>query len=170
MTLRLPFPPSVNHYWRATETTRKALTAKARAFRANALAASREQGAPRHSAAARLRAACAAAEQTDPLAPARADPSGLDARVAGHRERFLAAMDDDLRTPAAMRELQALADLCLETDELALRTQAGWMVRELGARILGLRLAGAHSASGARRPTGDADRPTGEADQPVVPA
>jgi L-cysteine:1D-myo-inositol 2-amino-2-deoxy-alpha-D-glucopyranoside ligase len=122
------------------------------------------------SAAARLRAACAAAEQTDPLAPARADPSGLDARVAGHRERFLAAMDDDLRTPAAMRELQALADLCLETDELALRTQAGWMVRELGARILGLRLAGAHSASGARRPTGDADRPTGEADQPVVPA
>ena len=91
--------------------------------------------------AARLRQACRLAEELEPLAAARADPAALLAPVAEHRERFLAAMDDDLRTPAALPELHALAGLALETEDPRLGAQAGWMVRELGARILGLRLA-----------------------------
>jgi hypothetical protein len=50
-------------------------------------------------------------------------------------------MDDDLDTPAALPELEALAALAIDTDDPRLRIEAGWMVRELGARILGLRLA-----------------------------
>jgi L-cysteine:1D-myo-inositol 2-amino-2-deoxy-alpha-D-glucopyranoside ligase len=91
--------------------------------------------------AARLRMACLVAEQVEALAPAAADPASLTPLVRGHRERFLAAMDDDLDTPAAMPELLALASLALEADDPALQAEAGWMVRELGARILGLRLA-----------------------------
>jgi cysteinyl-tRNA synthetase len=91
--------------------------------------------------AARLRRACAVAEQIEPFAPALADPAGLHPAVAAHRERFLAAMDDDLDTPAALPELHALAARALETDDRSLQAEAGWMVRELGARILGLRLA-----------------------------
>jgi L-cysteine:1D-myo-inositol 2-amino-2-deoxy-alpha-D-glucopyranoside ligase len=91
--------------------------------------------------AARLRHACRVAEEIEPLAPALADPSELHPSVAGHRSRFLAAMDDDLDTPAALPELHALAAACLGDDNPALKAQAGWMVRELGARILGLRLA-----------------------------
>jgi L-cysteine:1D-myo-inositol 2-amino-2-deoxy-alpha-D-glucopyranoside ligase len=90
---------------------------------------------------ARLRQAAQLAEEIAPLAPAMADPSGLHPLVAAHRERFLAAMDDDLDTPAAVPELHALAALAIETDDPRLRVDAGWMVRELGARILGLRLA-----------------------------
>jgi L-cysteine:1D-myo-inositol 2-amino-2-deoxy-alpha-D-glucopyranoside ligase len=92
-------------------------------------------------AAARLRYACRVAEDLEPLAPALADPATLHPRVAEHRERFLAAMDDDLDTPAALSELQALAAACETADDDRLRVEAGWMVRELGARILGLRLA-----------------------------
>jgi L-cysteine:1D-myo-inositol 2-amino-2-deoxy-alpha-D-glucopyranoside ligase len=92
-------------------------------------------------AAARLRLACRLAEELEPLAPALADVDELRTIVAQHRERFLAAMDDDLDTPAALAELQALAGLAIDTDEPGLRAEAGWMVRELGARILGLRLA-----------------------------
>ena len=92
-------------------------------------------------ATARLRQACRVAEEIEPLAPALADPATLDPLVAGHRERFLAAMDDDLDTPAALPELHALAAIGLSEVDPALRAQAGWMVRELGARILGLRLA-----------------------------
>jgi cysteinyl-tRNA synthetase len=91
--------------------------------------------------AATLRRACRIAEQIEPLAPALADPKLLDPVVAGHRARFLAAMDDDLDTPAAMPELHALAGLCTTSDDRETVAQAGWMVRELGARILGLRLA-----------------------------
>jgi L-cysteine:1D-myo-inositol 2-amino-2-deoxy-alpha-D-glucopyranoside ligase len=91
--------------------------------------------------AARLRMACLVAEQVEALAPAAAAPASLTPLVRGHRQRFLAAMDDDLDTPAAMPELLALASLALEADDLALQAEAGWMVRELGARILGLRLA-----------------------------
>jgi L-cysteine:1D-myo-inositol 2-amino-2-deoxy-alpha-D-glucopyranoside ligase len=91
--------------------------------------------------AARLRMACLVAEQVEALAPAAADPASLTPLVRGHRQRFLAAMDDDLDTPAAMPELLALASLALEADDPALQAEAGWMVRELGARILGLRLA-----------------------------
>jgi hypothetical protein len=50
-------------------------------------------------------------------------------------------MDDDLDTPRALGELDALASLALESDDPAQQAEAGWMVRELGARILGLRLA-----------------------------
>jgi cysteinyl-tRNA synthetase len=92
-------------------------------------------------AAARLRHACRVAEELEPMAPALADPATLDPVVAEHRARFLAAMDNDLDTPAAMPELAALATMCSQTDDDRLRAQTGWMVRELGARILGLRLA-----------------------------
>jgi L-cysteine:1D-myo-inositol 2-amino-2-deoxy-alpha-D-glucopyranoside ligase len=103
-------------------------------------------------AAARLRRACQLAEELEPLAPARADPARLMPQVAGHRERFLAAMDDDLDTPAALPELHALAAVAIETDDPRLRAEAGWMVRELGARILGLRLATVVSARDAQLP------------------
>ena len=92
-------------------------------------------------AAARLRRACLRAEELAPAAPALADDATLDPLVAGPRARFLAAMDRDLDTPTAMPELAALADLALDTHDPTLAVQAGWMVRELGARILGLRLA-----------------------------
>jgi len=91
--------------------------------------------------APRLRQACLVAEQIEPFATAAADPASLGPIVRGHRERFLAAMDDDLDTPAALDELHALAAVALEADQSALQAEAGWMVRELGARILGLRLA-----------------------------
>jgi L-cysteine:1D-myo-inositol 2-amino-2-deoxy-alpha-D-glucopyranoside ligase len=90
--------------------------------------------------AARLREACLIAEEIDPAATSLADPLSLHATVAEHRARFLAAMDDDLDTPAALPELYALAALCETTSNDALRSQAGWMIRELGGRILGLRL------------------------------
>jgi len=70
-----------------------------------------------------------------------ADPATLTPVVREHRERFLAAMDDDLDTPAAVAELLALASLALEADDPGQQAEAGWLVRELGARILGLRLA-----------------------------
>ncbi len=74
--------------------------------------------------------------------PIRPSPTShaLHPAVAEHRARFLAAMDDDLDTPRAMPELDALAALALESPDPALAAEAGWMVRELGARILGLRL------------------------------
>jgi hypothetical protein len=40
-----------------------------------------------------------------------------------------------------MGELAALAELSLSSADDRVAAQAGWMVRELGARILGLRLA-----------------------------
>ena len=92
-------------------------------------------------AAAALRAAAMRAEEIEPAAPARADASGLNPAVAEHRARFLAAMDDDLDTPRAVRELDALAAIAMSGAEPAVQAQAGWMVRELGARVLGLRLA-----------------------------
>jgi L-cysteine:1D-myo-inositol 2-amino-2-deoxy-alpha-D-glucopyranoside ligase len=91
-------------------------------------------------AASRLRYACRLAEGAEPFAPALADPDDLDPSVARHRTGFLAAMDDDLDTPAALPELHALAALCTEATDPAVLAQAGWVVRELGARILGLRL------------------------------
>ncbi len=91
--------------------------------------------------ASRLRRACLVAEQIEPLAPAAADPASLSPPVRERRQRFLAAMDDDLDTPAAVPELLALAVLALDGADAGLQAEAGWMVRELGARILGLRLA-----------------------------
>ncbi|MEO6578015.1 MAG: class I tRNA ligase family protein, partial [Candidatus Limnocylindria bacterium] len=66
--------------------------------------------------------------------------------VAEHRRRFLAAMDNDLDTPSALEELEALAHLALETDEPAVAAQAGHQVGQLGGRILGLRLASVSDA------------------------
>ena len=57
-------------------------------------------------------------------------------------------MNDDLDTPAAVPELEALARLALSSGDRDVAAQAGWMVRELGARILGLRLAAATVAAG----------------------
>jgi hypothetical protein len=56
-------------------------------------------------------------------------------------------MDDDLNTPIAVPELLSLASLAVESEPASLRAEAGWMVRELGARILGLRLATVPSLS-----------------------
>ena len=103
-------------------------------------------------ATSRLRRAVQLAEELEPLAPARADPAALHPAVAAHRERFLAAMDDDLDTPAALPEVHALAARAIEAEDRRLRVDAGWMVRELGARILGLRLATVPAA-------GEADPP-----------
>jgi len=86
------------------------------------------------------------AEELEPLASALADPEALDPTIAEHRARFLSAMDDDLDTPAALPELHALAALCRRDVPHEVVAQAGWMVRELGARILGLRLATVPSA------------------------
>jgi cysteinyl-tRNA synthetase len=89
----------------------------------------------------RLRRAALLAEEVDPLAPALADPGNLPPAVAAHRARFLAAMDEDLDTPAALPELHALGALAISAHDPRVRAAAGWMVRELGARILGLRMA-----------------------------
>ena len=92
-------------------------------------------------AAAHLRRACQRAETLAPDATALADAAVLDPAIADLRRRFLDAMDRDLDTPSAMPALEALADLALAAGSDELAAQAGWMVRELGARILGLRLA-----------------------------
>ena len=105
---------------------------------------------------ASLRHAARIAEELEPLAPAHADPGTLEPVVAEHRARFLAAMDDDLDTPAALPELHALAGLARADADPELAVQAGWMVRELGARILGLRLATVQAVGSAERPEGAA--------------
>jgi L-cysteine:1D-myo-inositol 2-amino-2-deoxy-alpha-D-glucopyranoside ligase len=92
-------------------------------------------------AAARLRRASMRAEELAPGEPALADPDRLRPEVAAPRRAFLAAMDDDLDTPRAMTALDALAGLALEASDTGLAAEAGWMVRELGERVLGLRLA-----------------------------
>jgi len=81
------------------------------------------------------------------LAADGTDVTGTDARVAELRARFLAAMDDDLDTPRALAELQALAVLARSTDDVAVAAQAGAAVLELGGRVLGLRLAPAGVAA-----------------------
>jgi L-cysteine:1D-myo-inositol 2-amino-2-deoxy-alpha-D-glucopyranoside ligase len=85
--------------------------------------------------AARLRMASLAA------APGDDDPAALGPAVRQHRGRFLDAMDNDLDTPSAVRELLALADIALESDDAGERAEAGRTVRDLGTKILGMRLA-----------------------------
>jgi L-cysteine:1D-myo-inositol 2-amino-2-deoxy-alpha-D-glucopyranoside ligase len=70
-----------------------------------------------------------------------ADLASLSPAVQRHRDRFLEAMDNDLDTPSAMRELVALADLALGAGDGGEPAGAGLTVRELATRILGLRLA-----------------------------
>ena len=91
-------------------------------------------------AVARLRGACLRAEELAPASPAPAADHDLDQPVREHRDRFLAAMDDDLDTPRAIGELEELGVLARSAD-VARAARAGWILRELGARILGLRLA-----------------------------
>ena len=98
-------------------------------------------------AAARLRAASVRAELLAPADPARAEAHALSPTVGALRARFLEAMDDDLDTPRAMPALDELAALALSADSDAIAAEAGWMVRELGSRILGLRLASAPAAA-----------------------
>ena len=69
--------------------------------------------------------------------PMAAGALGSEALVDDHCARFVAAMNEDLDTPAALRELDALAALALEDGSAA----AAAAVRDLGGRILGLRLA-----------------------------
>jgi L-cysteine:1D-myo-inositol 2-amino-2-deoxy-alpha-D-glucopyranoside ligase len=92
-------------------------------------------------AAARLRRASLHAETLAPAEPALADAASLLPTVAACRERFLDAMDHDLDTPEAMPVLDELATMALTTDSDLAAAQAGWLIRELGARVLGLRLA-----------------------------
>ena len=97
--------------------------------------------------AARLRRASLRAETHSPAEPAMAPANELLPEIAELRSRFLAAMDEDLDTPRAMPVLDELAELALGGADDHLAVQAGWMVRELGARILGLRLAVAPTAA-----------------------
>ena len=60
--------------------------------------------------------------------------------VIALRDGFLAAMDDDLDTPRAMKRLHELADLALDAEHPDDRLAAGAAVRELGTKIVGLRL------------------------------
>jgi L-cysteine:1D-myo-inositol 2-amino-2-deoxy-alpha-D-glucopyranoside ligase len=97
--------------------------------------------------AARLRLASIAGEG--------ADGTGAPGpRVMALRDAFLAAMDDDLDMPRAMTRLHELADLALDRAHPE-RAAAGAAVRELGTRIVGLRLA----AVSAEPQPGEAVRP-----------
>ncbi len=93
-----------------------------------------------------LRRASLRAEEVTADASATPRDGELSASVREHCTRFLAAMDADLDTPRAMPELAALAEMALATDDAAMAAEAGWMVRELGGRILGLRLAAVPAA------------------------
>jgi cysteinyl-tRNA synthetase len=96
-------------------------------------------------AAARLRAACLRGEE---LAMGLSDHHASDQRVEELRARFLAAMNDDLDTPAAMPALEELAALALESEEPVVAAAAGRAVKDLAGRILGLRLSAAPLAAG----------------------
>jgi L-cysteine:1D-myo-inositol 2-amino-2-deoxy-alpha-D-glucopyranoside ligase len=87
--------------------------------------------------AAQLRVAATVAER-ETSSGGQDAPSG---RVREHRERFLAAMDDDLDTPVAIGELVALASIALDAGAPAERAEASRTVGDLGGRILGLQLA-----------------------------
>ena len=102
-------------------------------------------------AVARLRGAACRARELSATLPALAPDAPLLPEVVAHRERFLAAMDDDLDTAAALPELHALAALA-GGDDTRLVREAGWMVHELGTKILGLRLASAGDAADAPAP------------------
>jgi L-cysteine:1D-myo-inositol 2-amino-2-deoxy-alpha-D-glucopyranoside ligase len=91
--------------------------------------------------AALLRQAAMRAEELVPDPPATPGVRPRDARVARAKSGFLAAMDSDLDTPAAMPHLTDLARLAVTGDDPAVAAEAGWTVRELSSRILGLRLA-----------------------------
>jgi L-cysteine:1D-myo-inositol 2-amino-2-deoxy-alpha-D-glucopyranoside ligase len=92
--------------------------------------------------AAQLRMASLLSEELDGAA---ASPRPGSPSVRELRDRFLAAMDDDLDTPTAVAQLAALATLALESDDARERVEASATVRDLGERIIGLRLAASPS-------------------------
>jgi cysteinyl-tRNA synthetase len=87
--------------------------------------------------AAQLRLAATVAERE----PSPGGPGAPSGRVRERRERFLAAMDDDLDTPVAIGELVALASIALDADAPGERAEASRTLRDLGGRIVGLQLA-----------------------------
>lgn len=93
--------------------------------------------APSDAAVAHLARANARAEETAEEWDGHLPPSEA---VRAARRRFLEALDDDLDTPKALGELDLLASMALETDR-QVAVNAGIEIRELGGRILGLRLA-----------------------------
>ncbi len=72
-------------------------------------------------------------------APASGAGSALD--VGNHRERFIAALNEDLDTPAAITSLQAIAATILQAPEGVDIRSAQATLRRLGS-ILGLTLGG----------------------------
>ena len=78
------------------------------------------------------------------------------------RDRFLAALDDDLDTPSAMVELESLARMALETGDDALAAQAG----AHGARA---RRPNPRAAAGNRPGAEHRRRVTSEPDDDLVP-
>jgi L-cysteine:1D-myo-inositol 2-amino-2-deoxy-alpha-D-glucopyranoside ligase len=97
----------------------------------------------------------AAADMAARLALASVVPAELDLSTASHqpasaavqdlRRRFLAAMDDDLDTPTAIAQLLALASLATDSNDQDERVEASLALRDLGERIIGLRLAASPS-------------------------
>lgn len=79
----------------------------------------------------------------------RGDPgvTPADAGVLALRDRFGAAMDDDLDTPRALAALDALATLALTSDDDVVAAQAGTSVADLGGRVFGLRLSSAEASA-----------------------
>lgn len=91
MTLHLPFPPSVNHYWRATEGTRKALTGKARIFRAAVHAEVMQRRIQPYPASARL----AVYVQLHPPDRRRRDIDNFGGKALLDALQFAGVMPDD---------------------------------------------------------------------------
>ncbi|HEV7200106.1 MAG TPA: cysteine--tRNA ligase [Candidatus Limnocylindria bacterium] len=68
------------------------------------------------------------------------EPDSLPDEVAAGRAVVLDSLADDLDTPGAIAALDVLAGLALEPADVA--AAAGWVLRDLATRILGLRLGG----------------------------
>jgi L-cysteine:1D-myo-inositol 2-amino-2-deoxy-alpha-D-glucopyranoside ligase len=97
--------------------------------------------------AERFRLAASAA--AEPAATVRAE-GAFDGAVGDVRDAFLAAMDDDLDTPRAVAALRRMATLALDPGDPGHGAEASAAVRELGGRILGLRLDAARTPERAR--------------------
>jgi len=87
------------------------------------------------------RSDAAVARLADAALRGQAGTDPTDPTVLGLRDRFGAAMDDDLDTPGALAALDELATLALTSDDDAVAAQAGTSVADLGSRVFGLQLA-----------------------------
>ena len=113
----------------------------------------------------RLARACAIGEElAEPPEFVEGRERELQPAVAALKHRLLAAMDNDLDTPAALHELGALASLALDEGHgVVTRAQSASLIGELGGRILGLALSGP-----AVRPGGvDLDQVSSRGDSPT---